>query len=210
MANLENNNSENNKPISEKVGEKITDVAEGVKHTIEHPVEAAKETVAQAVEDVQKFSWWAKLFLWFAAIASFLFLTFLIIINLPATKDRAANYALGFLEDDFGVKISKEKVEVNILGDVIIHGLRINDDRKNDFIYAKQFRADSDWLSILKIGKSRQLDFSTLTLSEADVKVVTYKGDSIDNFNRFITKFDSGKPSDPKKPPFKLNSRVVI
>ena len=74
MANLENNNSENNKPISEKVGEKITDVAEGVKHTIEHPVEAAKETVAQAVEDVQKFSWWAKLFLWFAAIASFLFL----------------------------------------------------------------------------------------------------------------------------------------
>ncbi|MFN8365489.1 MAG: hypothetical protein U0T78_09910 [Cloacibacterium normanense] len=109
MANLENNNSENNKPISEKVGEKITDVAEGVKHTIEHPVEAAKETVAQAVEDVQKFSWWAKLFLWFAAIASFLFLTFLIIINLPATKDRAANYALGFLED-FGVKISKEKV----------------------------------------------------------------------------------------------------
>jgi hypothetical protein len=110
--------SENNKPISEKVGEKITDVAEGVKHTIEHPVEAAKETVAQAVEDVQKFSWWAKLFLWFAAIASFLFLTFLIIINLPATKDRAANYALGFLEEDFGVKISKEKVEVNILGDV--------------------------------------------------------------------------------------------
>ncbi len=93
MANLENNNSENNKPISEKVGEKITDVAEGVKHTIEHPVEAAKETVAQAVEDVQKFSWWAKLFLWFAAIASFLFLTFLIVINLPATKDCAANYA---------------------------------------------------------------------------------------------------------------------
>ena len=210
MANLENNNSENNKPISEKVGEKITDVAEGVKHTIEHPVEAAKETVAQAVEDVQKFSWWAKLFLWFAAIASFLFLTFLIVINLPATKDRAANYALGFLEEDFGVKISKEKVEVNILGDVIIHGLRIKDDRNNDLIFAKQFRADSDWLSILKIGKSRQLDFSTLTLSEADVKVVTYKGDSIDNFNRFITKFDSGKPSDPKKPPFKLNSRVVI
>ena len=76
--------------------------------------------------------------------------------------------------------------------------LELKDHRNNDLIFAKQFRADSDWLSILKIGKSRQLDFSTLTLSEADVKVVTYKGDSIDNFNRFITKFDSGKPSDPK------------
>ncbi len=60
--------------------------------------------------------------------------------------------ALGFLEEDFGVKISKEKVEVNILADVIIHGLRIKDNRNNDLIVAKQFRADSDWLSILKIG----------------------------------------------------------
>ena len=33
--------------------------------------------------------------------------------------------AFRILEEDFGVKISKEKVEVNILGDVIIHGLRI-------------------------------------------------------------------------------------
>ena len=107
MANLENNNSENNKPISEKVGEKINDVAEGVKHTIEHPVEAAKETVAQAVEDVQKFSWWAKLFLWFAAIASFLFLTFLIIINLPATKDYAASRALGF----FGRRLWSKNIQ---------------------------------------------------------------------------------------------------
>ena len=76
MANLENNNLKTTNQFQKKVEKKITDVAEGVKHTIEHPVEAAKETVAQAVEDVQKFSWWAKLFLWFAAIASFYFLPF--------------------------------------------------------------------------------------------------------------------------------------
>lgn len=221
MANLENNNSENNKPISEKVGEtifdatekvseKIHDVAEGVKHTIEHPVDAAKETVNQAAEDVKHLSWWARLFLWLLAIGSVIFLAILIIINLPATKDYAASRALGFLEKDFGVKISKESVEVNIFGDVIINGLRIKDFKNNDLIYAKKFRADSDWFSILKIGKSRELDFSTLTLENADVKVVTYKGDSIDNFNRFIAKFDDGKPRDPKKAPFKLNSRVVI
>jgi hypothetical protein len=42
------------------------------------------------------------------------------------------------------------------------------------------------------------------------VNVVTYKGDSIDNFNRFISKFDDGTPRNPNKPVFKLNSRIVI
>jgi hypothetical protein len=54
------------------------------------------------------------------------------------------------------------------------------------------------------------LDFNSLTLKNADVKVVTYKGDSIDNFNRFISKFDDGTPRNPNKPVFKLNSRIEI
>jgi hypothetical protein len=74
MANLENNNSENNKPISEKVGEK-TDVAEGVKHTIEHPVELPRNC-SSGCRRCTKVFLVVKLFLWFAAIASFYFLLF--------------------------------------------------------------------------------------------------------------------------------------
>lgn len=40
--------------------------------------------------------------------------------------------------------------------------------------------------------------------------MITYKGDSIDNFNRFISKFDDGKPRNPNKPIFQLRSRVQI
>ena len=209
MANLENNNSENNKPLSEKVEEKVQEALENLKNTIEHPVETAK----QAAKEVKQLSWWAKLFLWVASIIAFLFLAILMAINIPATKDYIAGKVLGVLNKDFGINISKENVEVNLFGDVIIRGLNIKDHKSKDLIVAKELRADSDWFSIVQsmvIDKKNQLDFSTLTLTNADVKVVTYKGDSIDNFNRFINKFDDGKPRDPKKPVFKLNTRLEI
>ena len=213
MANLENNNSENNKPLSEKVEDKVQETVDSIKNTIENPVDTAQATAEQVVKDVQKPSWWAKLFLWLVGIFTFLFLTILIIINLPSTRDYAAGRALGFLNEDFGINISKDSVEVNIFGDVIIQGLKIKDFKNNDMIVAKELRADSDWFSIIQsmvFDKKNQLDFNTLALKEADVKVVTYKGDSIDNFNRFISKFDDGKPRNPNKPPFKLNSRLEI
>ncbi|GGP04329.1 DUF490 domain-containing protein [Cloacibacterium rupense] len=209
MANLENNNSENKKPLSEKVEGKVQEALENIKNTIEHPLETAK----QAAKDVKKLSWWAKLFLWSAGIFVFLFFAILIVINLPSTKNYIADKVLGTLNRDFGINISKENAEINIFGDVIIRGLKIKDFKNNDMILAKELRADSDWFSIVQsmvIDKKNQLDFSTLSLKNADVKIVTYKGDSIDNFNRFIAKFDDGSPRNPNKPPFKLNSRVEI
>lgn len=208
MANLENNNSENNKHLSDKLGEKIHDVTEGVKHTIEHPLEAVQESLEQAKKDVKKLSWWARLFLWLVGVFSSIFLLFFLVFNLPFVKDKLAEKAINYLNEDFGLTISKENVEINFFGDVIIHGLDIKDFKGKDLIKAKELRADSDWFSL--IVNSRNLKFDAITLKEADVKVVTYKGDSIDNFNRFITKFDNGKPRDPKKPPFQLKARVVI
>lgn len=207
MANLENNNSENNKPLSEKMGEKMHEVVEGVKYALEHPMDATHEAVEQLKEDVQKLSWWARWFLWIVGVFTSLFLLFLIIINIPATRDKLAENALGSLNKDFGVNISKDKVDVNLFGDVVIHGLRIKDFKNNDLIVAKEFRADSDWFSM--ITNSRDIKFNTLILKNADVKVVTYKGDSIDNFTRFIEKFD--RPTAKiHKTPFKLKARVVI
>jgi len=207
MANLENNNSENNKHLSDKLGEKIHDVAEGVKHTIEHPLEAAQESLEQAKKDVKKLSWWARLFLWLVGIFSSIFLLFFLVFNLPFVKDKLAEEAIGYLNKDFGLNISKENVEINFFGDVIIHGLDIKDFKGKEMIKAKELKADSDWFSL--IFNSRNLKFNTLTLKEADVKVVTYKGDSIANFIRFVDKFN--RPTTVvHKTPFQLNARVVI
>ncbi|UZT97270.1 hypothetical protein ODZ84_19080 [Chryseobacterium fluminis] len=227
MAKLENNNeNENKKSVAGNLGDQVqkaVENAEGVvkdtvkgaselaSDAIHHPVETAEEFGKQAVKDVTSYSWWAKLLLIIFWLAVFIVTAIVIIINLPATKQWAANQALQIVNRDFKAKMSTESVEVNFFGNVKIKGLKIKDYKGLDFITAKEFIANSDWFSLAtNIGKNNSLSFNSLTLKNADVKVITYKGDSISNFIRFTQLFDSGKKRDPSKPPFQLNSRLQI
>ena len=82
MANLENNNSENNKPLSEKVEDKVQEIVDSIKNTIENPVDTAQATAEQVVKDVQKPSWWARLFLWLVGIFNVLPAVILVLVSL--------------------------------------------------------------------------------------------------------------------------------
>ncbi|CAA7386080.1 translocation/assembly module TamB domain-containing protein [Chryseobacterium fistulae] len=227
MAKLENNNeNENKKSIAENLGNQVQktvgNVEEKLKETVKeaselasdaihHPVETAEEFGKQAIKDVTSYSWWAKLLLTLFWFGISLIVAILIIINLPITKQWAADQALQLVNKDFKAEMSTESVEVNFFGDVKIKGLRIKDYKGLDFIKAREFTANSDWFSLVtNIGKNNSLSFNSLTLKNADVKVITYKGDSISNFIRFTELFDSDEERDPNKPPFQLNSRVQI
>ncbi|SEW48293.1 hypothetical protein SAMN05421841_3780 [Chryseobacterium wanjuense] len=227
MAKLENNNeNENKKSVAGNLGDQVQKAVENaedvVKETVKeaselasdaihHPVETAEEFGKQAVKDVTSYSWWAKLLLILFWLGVALVVAVFVIINLPVTKQWAANQALQIVNKDFKAQMSTESVEVNFFGNVKIKGLKIKDYKGLDFITAKEFTANSDWFSLAtNIGKNNSLSFNSLTLKNADVKVITYKGDSISNFIRFTQLFDSGKPKDPKKPEFQLNSRLQI
>lgn len=227
MAKLENNNeNENKKSVAGNLGDQVhkaVENAEGVvKETVKgaselasdaihHPVETAEEFGKQAIKDVTSYSWWAKLLLILFWLGFGLITAIIIIINLPITKQWAADQALQLVNRDFKAQMSTESVEVNFFGNVKIKGLKIKDNKGLDFITAKEFIANSDWFSLAKnVGKNNSLSFNSLTLKNADVKVITYKGDSISNFIRFTQLFDSGKKHDPNKPPFQLNSRLQI
>ena len=222
MANLENNNENQNlenqnKSIPEKVGDAVGKTVEGArelaKDVVENPVEVAEEFAEQAAKDVTDIKWWAKLLQYVFWIGLFLVATFLVVINLNVTKQWAARQALEVLNQDFKAKMTTDKIFVNYFGDVTVEGLTIEDYKGLEFIKAKEFRANSDWFSLAKNALSKDnnsLSFKALTLTEADIKVITYKGDSISNFIRYIGNFDSGKKADPNKPPFQLNSRVNL
>jgi hypothetical protein len=227
MAKLENNNeNENKKSVAGNLGDQVQKAVENaggkVKETvkeaselatdaIKHPVETAEEFGKQAVKDVTSYSWWARLLLILFWLSLGLVLAIFIIINLPVTKRWAADQALQIVNRDFKAQMSTESVDVDFFGDVKIKGLKIKDYKGADFITAKEFTANSDWFSLAtNIGKNNSLSFSSLTLKNADIKVITYKGDSISNFIRFTQLFDSGKKKDPTKPPFQLDSRLQI
>lgn len=73
---------------------------------------------------------------------------YFIAINLPVTKQWAADQALQVVNRDFKAQMSTESVEVNFFGNVKVKGLKIKDYKGYDFIQSKEFIANSNWLSL--------------------------------------------------------------
>ena len=223
MANLENNNdNENKKSVAENIGDQIQNtagnvgdkVSETVKDAtqlasdaIKHPVDTAKEFGEQAAKDVTNYKWWAKLLLIVFWTALFLVASFFVIVSLPATKNWAAQKVISKLNTDLKSQMSFKSVDVSFFGDININGVTVKDHKNFNFIKARQLYADSDWFSI--ISNSRNLQFQSLSLTNLDLKVITYKGDSISNFVRFVDLFNTPSPTTPKEP-FQLKSRIYI
>jgi len=169
-----------------------------------------REVVKVAVENVSHYSWWAKLVLYlFYTGVSFVVL-FLVFVNLPITKSWTADKALGFLNEDFGVEISEKNISLNIFGDVSIDGLEVKDHKGFPFIKIKKYHANSNWFHLFGLGKTNSLAFRSMTLKNADVKIITYKGDTLDNLSLLIQKFETDKPRTPGKPVFQLYTRVRV
>ena len=223
MANLENNNdNENKKSVPENLGEKIQHTAENVgekvqetvkeatqlaSDTIHHPLETAKEFGEQAAKDVTNYKWWAKLLLIIFWLALFIVGSFLVVVNLPSTKNWAAQKVIEKLNKDLKSQMSFESVDVSIFGDIHIHAVTIKDYKNFPFLKARELYADSNWFSI--ISNSRNLQFQSLSLKNLDLKVITYKKDSISNFVRFVDLFNSPAPTVIREP-FQLKSRIYI
>lgn len=223
MANLENNNdNENKKSIAENIGDSVQkgveNVQDSVKETVKdatnlasdainHPVETAKEFGEQAAKDVTNYRWWAKLLLIMFWGALFLVSLFIVVVSLPATKNWAAQKVIAKLNTDLKSQMSFESVDVSYFGDIHIHNVTVKDHQKFPFLKAEELYADSDWFSI--ISNSRNLQFQSLSLKKLDLKVITYKGDSISNFIRFVDLFDTPGPT-VKKEPFQLKSRIYV
>lgn len=170
--------------------------------------ETEENSGAVAIQKKWRYSWWAKVLLWSFYIGLGLIILLVIAVNTSYVQNIAATKAIDYLNKDFGIHISKDKVKVNFFGDVIIDGLEVKDNHGLSFIKAKKLRATSNWFALLKT--TNNIRFEQLTLIDPRVKVITYKGDSISNFVRFINSFDDGKPRNPNKPLFQLNSRILI
>ncbi|WP_226064242.1 translocation/assembly module TamB domain-containing protein [Kaistella polysaccharea] len=223
MANLENNNdNEDKKSLAENIGDSVQkgveNVQDSVKETVKgatnlasdainNPVETAGDFVHQAAKDVTSYTWWAKLLLIVFWVALFLVASFFVIVSLPATKNWAAQKVITKLNTDLNAQMSFESVDVSYFGDINIHNVAIKDHKGFKFLKAEELYADSDWFSI--ISNSRNLQFQSLSLKKMDLKVITYKNDSISNFVRFVDLFNTPSPTTPTEP-FQLKSRIYI
>ncbi len=131
-----------------------------------------------------------------------------IAINLPVTKRYIADQAIIMLNKDFKMRMSLEDIDVNFFGDVTIKGLRIKDYKEYEFVKARELRVGTDWFALAL--NTRDIKFNQATIVDPVIRVITYKGDSISNFIRYVDNFNDGKPRDPKKKPFKMGMKIDL
>lgn len=137
-------------------------------------------------------------------------ISLLIILNIPSVKEKIAQKALSFLNDKFKTEISVQRIEVDYLGNIILHDAMVKDHHQHEFIQIKELKAYANTISLLKnilIKKVNDIEIDQITLNKPIVQVITYKGENTDNFNKFITKFKSDEPSNKD---FKLKLKVEL
>ncbi|MGM5629958.1 hypothetical protein O2K51_03570 [Apibacter raozihei] len=144
-------------------------------------------------------------------IILFVFLAFIVIINLPPVKEKIAQAGIEFLNNQFKTQISVKSVEVDYFGNLVLNETAVKDHHNFDFIKVKEAKAFFSTYSLIKnllIDKKNSLKINQIRLKEPVVRVITYKGEDRDNFSLFIDKFKSDKQSSDQ--PFKLEGRADI
>jgi len=120
-----------------------------------------------------------------------------IAIQIPAVQTKVVKYVMVKLNESLNTKMYVDSVDIDFFGKIYLNDISIKDDHELDFITGKQLQTTLSIWSI--ISNSKHIDLKTVKLVNPDVKVITYKGDSISNFIKFINGFSSDEPKDPNR-----------
>ncbi len=136
-------------------------------------------------------------------------LTVAVAIQIPAIQTKIAHFALEKLNKSLNTKMYVKAVDIDFFGNIYFYDVSIKDDHNYDFITSKTLETTIDLWSLLPGIKKDHIDLSQIKLFQPKVDVITYKGDSVSNFIKFVNGFSSDKPKDPKKI-FKLDGNFIL
>ena len=134
----------------------------------------------------------------------FLFLS--ILLSIPAVQTKIGNIATSKINDDFGVNLTIEKIDLSFLGSVKLKGVKIRDHYKDTLIFVEKL--STSLLNVKRIVDG-EVTLKSVSLYDVDFHMKTYKGEKEDNLAVFINSFDDGKPKDSLSNPFILKTSNV-
>nr|WP_153850818.1 hypothetical protein [Ornithobacterium rhinotracheale] len=141
----------------------------------------------------------------FFAIILLLVVGLFFAIQIPSVQSKIISKVVEKVNQDFGTSISVGGVDIDFWGDIVLSDISAKDYKQNDFIDIKKVTADISLWDIYH--DSNNVAVKSLVLDQARVKVLTYKGDSVSNFMRFLDVFATG---DTTESHFKLRGNIEI
>lgn len=111
------------------------------------------------------------------------------------------------LNKSLNTKMYVDSVDIDFFGKIYLNDISIKDDRDLDFITGRQLQTSLSVWSI--ISNTDHINLKEVKLVEPNIQVITYKGDSVSNFIKFVNGFSSDKPKDPTRV-FKLDGDFFI
>lgn len=129
-----------------------------------------------------------------------------ILLSIGAVQTKIGSYVTNKINEDFGVHLTIEKVDLSFLGSVQLKGIQIRDHHKDTLIFVQK-------LSTSLLNAKRIIDnevhLKSVSLDDADYHMKTYKGEKDDNMSIFIDSFNDGEPLDSLRKPFFLQASNV-
>lgn len=149
----------------------------------------------------------ARVFLVFIILILTLLISASIAIQIPSVQTKVAKFAMEKLNKSLNTRMYVDSVDIDFFGKIYLNDVSIKDDHDLNFITSKQLQTTLSIWSI--IANSRHINLKTVKLVNPHVQVITYKGDSISNFIKFVNGFSSDEPRDPNRT-FKLDGDFYL
>lgn len=136
-----------------------------------------------------------------------LLLSVSIAIQIPSVQSKIAKFALEKLNKSLNTRMYVDSVDIDFFGKIYLNDISIKDDHDLDFITGRQLQTTLSIWSI--VANPDYINLKEVKLVQPHIQVITYKGDSVSNFIKFVNGFSSDKPKDPTRT-FKLDGDFYI
>lgn len=129
-----------------------------------------------------------------------------IIFSVPAVQTRSAQLAINWFNDQYGTELRLERFRYNFPNELIFNNLHLPDEQGDTLIYAQNLEFYFGGFSRV----SNQLVSNGVALDKLRFRLITYPGDSLSNFDRFLAKLRNDQPDTSSTTPFSLNIAELV
>ncbi len=124
------------------------------------------------------------------------------LLALPAVQTALAKHFTKQINEDTGVHLSVDKLQITLSGAIILKDFIAYDDHQDTIFYGKRLQTyiRNPW----RISKDNRLKFGKTSIEQLTGKIIYYKGEKKSNLDKFIDKIDGEPSAEHNKAPFAI------